>query len=51
MNRENFEFTHIKEGIGSTHWGIVETYTTSFNSKYHQLESRVWLTKEEDTIY
>ena len=39
------EFTHIKEGIGSTRQGIVETYTTSFNSKYHQLESRAWLAK------
>ena len=40
------EFTHIKEGIGSTRQGIVETYTTSFNSKYHQLESRAWLAKQ-----
>ena len=24
------EFTHSKEGIGSTHQGILETYTTSF---------------------
>ena len=45
MTRENFGFTHIKEGIGSTRQGIVETYTTSFNSKYHQLESRAWLAK------
>ena len=27
------EFTHIKEGIGSTHPGILRTYTTSFKSK------------------
>ena len=40
------EFTHIKEGIGSTRQGIVETYTTSFNSKYHQLENRAWLRKQ-----
>ena len=40
------EFTHIKEGIGSTRQVIVETYTTSFNSKYHQLESRAWLAKQ-----
>ena len=40
------EFTHIKEGIGSTRHGIVETYTTSFNSKYHQLENRAWLRKQ-----
>ena len=40
------EFTHIKEGIGSTRQGIMETYTTSFNSKYHQLENRAWLRKQ-----
>ena len=40
------EFTHIKEGIGSTRQGIMETYTTSFNSKCHQLESRAWLAKQ-----
>ena len=27
---KTFEFTHIKEGIGSTRQGIVETYTTNF---------------------
>ena len=27
---KSFGFTQIKEGIGSTHRGIVETYTTSF---------------------
>ena len=43
---KTFEFTHIKEGIGSTRQGIMETYTTSFNSKYHQLESRAWLRKQ-----
>ena len=46
MTRETFEFTHIKEGIGSTRQGIMETYTTSFNSKYHQLENRAWLRKQ-----
>ena len=30
---KTFEFTHIMKGIGSTHWGIVETYTTSFRGK------------------
>ena len=40
------EFTHIKEGIGSTRQGIMETYTTSFSSKCHQLESRAWLAKQ-----
>ena len=33
------EFTHNKEGIGSTRQGIVETYATSFNREYHQLEN------------
>ena len=33
----------FREGIGSTHRGILETYTTSFKSKYYQLKSRVWL--------
>ena len=27
---KTFEFTHIMKGIGSTHRGIVETYTTNF---------------------
>ena len=45
------EFTPIKEGIGSTHRGILETYTTSFESNYHQLESRAWLAKSENEIY
>ena len=27
---KTFEFTHIKEGIGSTHRGIEERYTTNF---------------------
>ena len=48
---KTFEFTHTMKGIGSTHRGIVETYTTSFNSKYHQLESRAWLAKSEYRIY
>ena len=51
ITRINFEVTQIKEGIGSTRQGIVETYTTSFESKYYQLESRAWLAKGEDTNY
>ena len=27
---KTFEFTHIKEGIGSTHRGILESYTRIF---------------------
>ena len=27
---KTFKFTHIKEGIGSTHQGILGTYTTNF---------------------
>ena len=41
----------FREGIGSTHRGILETYTTSFKSKYHQLESRAWLAKSRNRIY
>ena len=48
---KTFEFTHIKEGIGSTHRGFLETYTTSFKSKYHQLESKAWLVKSGNRIY
>ena len=51
ITRITFEVTQIKEGIGSTRQGIVETYTTSFESKYYQLESRAWLAKGEDTNY
>ena len=36
---KTFEFTHIKEGIGSTHRVILETYTTSYKSKCHQLQA------------
>ena len=43
---KTFEFTHIMEGIGSNHRGIMETYTTSFNSKYHKLEIRAWLVNQ-----
>ena len=43
--------TVFREGIGSIHRGILETYTTSFKSKYHQLESRAWLAKSENKIY
>ena len=48
---KTFGFTQIKEDIGSTHIGILETYTTSFKSKNHQLESRAWLAKSENMIY
>ena len=43
---KTFGFTQIKKGIGSTRQGIVESYTTSFNRKYHQLENRAWLRKQ-----
>ena len=43
--------TVFREGRGSTQRGIVETYTTSFNSKYHHLESRAWLAKSRNRIY
>ena len=51
ITRIIFGFTQIREGIGSNHWGILGTYTTNFRRKYHQLESRAWLTKAGDTIY
>ena len=41
----------FREGIGSTHRGILGTYTASFKSKYHQLESRAWLAKSGNRIY
>ena len=34
MTRENSRIPQIKEGIGSTHQGILVTYTISFKSKY-----------------
>ena len=43
---KTFGFTQIKKGIGSTCQGIMETYTASFNRKYHQLENRAWLRKQ-----
>ena len=43
---KTFKFTHIKEGIGSTHRGIVGTYNTTFRSNKHRLESRAWLKKQ-----
>ena len=32
MTHVSFEFTRIREGIGSTHRGILGTYTTNFQS-------------------
>ena len=43
-------FKRIRGGIGSTHRGVLGTYSTNFRSKQHKLESRAWLTKGEDTI-
>ena len=36
----------FRAGIGSTHRGILGTYTTSFNRKYHQLRNKAWLRKQ-----
>ena len=36
----------FREGIGSTHRDILETYATSLKSKYHQLKSRARLRKQ-----
>ena len=46
MTRENSRVHTVREGIGSTHRGILGTYTTNIRSNYHQLESRAWLTKQ-----
>ena len=51
MTHISFEFTRIREGIGSTRRGILGTYTTNFRIKIYQLESRAWLTKADDRIY
>ena len=51
MTHISFEFTRIREGIGSTSRGILGTYTTNFRIKIYQLKSRAWLTKAEHTIY
>ena len=48
---KTFGFTRIKEGIGSTHQGLLGIYTTNFESNDHQLESRAWFAKSENRIY
>src|SRR3954464_1458872 len=35
MTHISFEFTRIREGIGSTHRGILGTYTTNFRIKIY----------------
>ena len=45
------EFTHIKEGIGSTHQGILESYTRIFRSNSTQARRQSMVEKAEDTIY
>ena len=42
---KTFEFTHIKEGIGSTHRGTLGTYTTTTRVT-HKLESKARLAKQ-----
>ena len=51
MTHISFEFTRIREGIGSTHRGILGTYTTNFSVRIYQLESRACLAKADDRIY
>ena len=44
------EFTHSKEGIGSTHQGVLRTYTTNFG--VNNTSSKVdHCSKADDTIY
>ena len=47
---KTFEFTQIKEGIGSTHRGIVETYTTTSGVDNTSLKVE-HCSKADDTIY
>src|SRR3954471_8076942 len=51
MTHISFEFTRVREGIGSTCRGILGTYTTNFRIKIYHLESRAWLTKADDRTY
>ena len=44
-------FTWIKEGIGSTHRGILGTYTTNSTSKITQARRQSMVGRAEDTIY
>ena len=55
---KSFGFTQIREGIGSTHRGIVGTYTTNFRVintspevEYGYQRRGYNLPKAEDTIY
>jgi len=45
-----FEFTHIKEGIGSTHQGILGTYATNFGVNITSSKEE-HCSKTDDTIY
>ena len=47
---KTFEFTHIKEGIGSTHQGILGTYTTNFGVNITSSKEE-HCAKTDDTIY
>ena len=50
MTHISFEFTRIREGVGSTHQGILGTYTTNFgvNITSSKVDHR---SKADDTIY
>ena len=47
---KTFEFTHLKEGIGSTHQGILGTYTTNFGVNITSSKEE-HCSKSDDTIY
>ena len=48
---KTFGFTWIKEGIGSSHRGILGTNTTNSTSKITQAQRQSMVEKTEDTIY
>ena len=45
-----FKFTHIMKGIGSTHQGILGTYTTNFGVNITSSKEE-HCSKTDDTIY
>ena len=47
---KTFEFTHIKEGIGSTRQVILGTYTTNFGVNITSSKEE-HCSKTDDTIY
>ena len=48
---KTLRFTSIKEGIGSTHRGILGTYTTNLRSNITPARRQSMVEKADDTIY